>query len=283
MQFGTPSKAGEERSFWIVETNFFPGRTFRDMGDLNGQALAWSTQRMDNRPQGRAGLIPARAFEHECVYLEPLPLHLPAPYQVHERTTDAYGYAAFDGNYYWVPGNKRYEVKLLQYSDRLKIYRQRECLVEYLLPAEDIKNAAFPPLGSSGPAHPPKNRRAPAVEEERQLRAIAPAVSGYLDFALGTKGLGRHQFLRKLLALSRKITPEPFIRSLERARKYRITRLETLERICLLELTQQQPVQELPSVELDDQFQQREAYQEGSLTEQPDLSIYENLFEDEHE
>ena len=275
-------KAGEERSFWTVETNFFPGRTFEDMGDLNEQALAWSTQRMDNRPQGRAGLIPAQAFEHERLYLTSLPPHLPAPYEVHERTTDPYGYAAFDGNYYWVPGTKRYEVKLLQYSDRLKIYRQRECLVEYLLPAEDIKNAAFPPLGSSGPAHPPKNRRAPAIEEERQLRAIAPAVSAYLDFALGTKGLRRHQFLRKLLALSRKVSPETFIKGLERATKYRITALGTLERIFFLELTHHQG-QELPSVELDEDFQQREAYQEGSLTEQPDLSIYENLFEDEHE
>ena len=33
-------KAGEERSFWTVETNFLPGRTFQSLEDLNQQALA---------------------------------------------------------------------------------------------------------------------------------------------------------------------------------------------------------------------------------------------------
>ncbi|MGH7969712.1 MAG: helix-turn-helix domain-containing protein, partial [Limisphaerales bacterium] len=33
-------KAGEERSFWTVETNFLPGRSFADIEDLNRQALA---------------------------------------------------------------------------------------------------------------------------------------------------------------------------------------------------------------------------------------------------
>ena len=58
-------KAGEERSFWTVETNFLPGRTFQSLEDSTQQALAWSTVRMDNKPQGKTGLIPAKAFEHE--------------------------------------------------------------------------------------------------------------------------------------------------------------------------------------------------------------------------
>src|SRR6516225_1024613 len=98
-------KAGEERSFWTVETNFLAGRSFLSLNDLNCQA-----------------------FEHERQYLSQLPAHLPAPYQVHERGTDQYGYAAFEGNYYWVPGIERQELKILQYSDRLKIYLARECL-----------------------------------------------------------------------------------------------------------------------------------------------------------
>ena len=55
-------KAGEERSFLTVETNFIPGRTFASLEDLNRQALEWSTVRMEQRPQGKAGLIPAQAF-----------------------------------------------------------------------------------------------------------------------------------------------------------------------------------------------------------------------------
>jgi hypothetical protein len=81
-------KAGEERSFWTVETNFLTGRSFLNFNDLNRQAFEWATVRMEHRPQGKAKLIPAKAFEHERHYLAQLPAHLPAPYQVHERGTD---------------------------------------------------------------------------------------------------------------------------------------------------------------------------------------------------
>ena len=123
-------KAGEERGFWTTETNFFPGRSFQSLEDLNEQALQWSTVRMEHRPQGEARLIPAKAFEHECSYLIKLTPHLPPPYLVHHRGTDQYGYTSFEGNYYWVPGTKLDEVKVLEYSDRLKIYQARECLAE---------------------------------------------------------------------------------------------------------------------------------------------------------
>jgi transposase len=76
-------KAGEERSFWTAETNFLPGRSFRrHLEDLNQQALEWSTVRMEHRAQTKAGIIPAKAFEHERTFLTPLPPHLPAPLQV---------------------------------------------------------------------------------------------------------------------------------------------------------------------------------------------------------
>ena len=44
----------------------------------------------------------------------------PAPYQEHQRGTDQYGYVAFQANYYWVPGTRRDDVKLLQYADRFR-------------------------------------------------------------------------------------------------------------------------------------------------------------------
>ncbi len=110
--------------------------------------------------------------------------------------------------------------------------------------------------------------------EEKHLRALAPAVGAYLDYALPTKGLARHEFLRRLLALSRKMSVELFRQTVERARKYRITSLETLQRIAWLYL-QQAPGQ-LPLVEIDAAFREREAYQEGSLTDPPELSAYQD-------
>jgi len=275
-------KAGEERSFWTTETNFLPGRTFQSLEDLNAQAFEWSTRRMDNRPQGKAGLIPAKAFEFEQRYLVKLPAHLPAPYRVHDRGTDQYGYVAFAGNYYWVPGTRRDDVKLLEYVDRLKIYQARNCLAEYPLPTDGVKNTPFNPPGQPAPRHHPNDRRKPTQQEEARLRAMAESVGAYLDFALKPKGIERHGFLRKLYALSRKMTEALFIASIERAHKYRITDIGTIERIAALNMTQGAPA--LPFAQVDEDFRQRDTYQEGRLTDAPDLSIYdEHIPEEDHD
>lgn len=272
-------KAGEERSFWTVETNFFPGRSFASLEDLNAQALEWSTVRMEQRPQGKVRLIPAKAFEFESTYLTKLPDHLPAPYVVHERGTDQYGYVAFDGNFYWVPGTARGEVKVLQYASKIALYRGREFLAEYALPADGVKNKPFTPPGMRLADRLPRHRKPGTEVEERELRAISDGVSAYLDFALADKGIRRHEFLRQLARLSRRMTPELFTQSVTRALKYRIATLDTVERIALLQLGE--PSQAVPVVEIDDCFLEREAYREGALTELPDFTSYDRAEEEQ--
>jgi len=275
-------KAGEERSFWTVETNFLPGRTFQSLEDLNRQAFEWSTVRLDNRPQGKAGLIPAKAFEFERRYLVKLPAHLPAPYRVHDRGADQYGYIAFEGNYYWVPQTRRDDVKVLEYADRLKIYQDRQYLIEYPLPADGVKNTLQSPPGQPAPRHFPHDRRRPTQQEEQRLRAMAESVSAYLDFALKPKGIQRHGFLRKLYALSGKMTDAVFIAAIERAHKYRITEIAVIERIAALNITQGAP--SLPFAEVDEDFRGRDTYRQGRLTDAPDLSIYDqDIPEEDHD
>jgi transposase len=266
-------KAGEERSFWTVETNFLPGRSFQSLEDMNRQALEWSTVRLDNKPQGKAGLIPAKAFEYERSYLTKLPPHLPAPYRILDRSIDQYGYVAVDGNFFWVPGTNRGEVKVLEYSATLKIYQAREKLIEYSLPADGEKNKLVSPEGLPAPHKQPHNRKHPTDREEQQLRAMAETVSAYLDFVLRGKGNQRHEFLRKLTAISKRMTPALFIKSVERAHKYQITSIETVWRIAALSLTE--GAEMLPMVDLDETFQERDAYQAGAFTDPPDLSKYE--------
>jgi len=129
--------------------------------DLNQQALQWSTVRLENRAQGKAGLIPAKAFEYERHYLTQLPSHLPAPYRTIERGTDQYGYMAFGGNYYYVPGSRRDDIKVLVYSDRLKLYQSLECLIEYPLPPDAVKNKLFSPKGQPKPRYGPAIGKSP--------------------------------------------------------------------------------------------------------------------------
>lgn len=273
-------KAGEERSFWTVETNFLPGRTFESFEDLNAQAFEWATVRMYHRPVAKTGLIPAKAFEHERSYLTELPPHLPPPYLIHERATDQYGYVSFGGNFYWVPGTGREDVKVLEYSERLRIYGARELLAQYPLPAVGVRNERFSPEGLPRPRRQPHNRRKPTAEEEGRLRAMAEVVGRYLDFALAPKGIQRHRFVRELFRLTREMTAALFVTAIERALKYRITQIDVIRRIAQRCLTQ--GAEALPYVEVDESFLEREAYVEGRLTEEPDFSRYDDLLEEDH-
>ena len=266
-------KAGEERSFWTVETNFLPGRTFQDLKDLNQQAFEWSTVRMEQRPQGKGRLIPAQAFEHERNFLLALPPHLPAPYQIHERSIDQYGYVAFDANYYWAPEELHGELTVLQYDQHLVLCQSRQRLIEYPLAPEGVRGQIFAPKDAPPPRGQPINRKHSSAQEETHLRALDPDVGLYLDFCLKTPGLQRHVFLRRLFLFSRRLTPDLFVASVRRAHHYQITRLEVLERIAQLLLTQGlfEPI----TPEIDETFRQRDTYQQGALTDPPDLSSYQ--------
>jgi hypothetical protein len=265
-------KAGNERSFYTVETNFFPGRTYESLEDMNRQAFDWATIRMPNRPVSKTRMIPAKAFEYEQSLLEKLPVYITPPYIAHERGTDQYGYAAVDANYYWVPGKTRFSVKVLQFCDHVEIYHKRKKLAEYELPPPGVKNQKFSPKGKPAPRYQPNNRKKPTADEEKVLRSAAPEVNDYLNFVLVMKGQAKHRFIRQLYSLHKKTALPVFAKALKRALKYRINSVETIENIIGLLLRQSN--YEMPLPEIDEAFTNRPAYLEGRFADEVDLSIY---------
>lgn len=270
-------KAGEERSFWTVETNFFPGRKFASLEDLNEQARNWALVIMAKRPQTDIKIIPDEWFEREKPYLKKIPPYVPEPYQEHQRGVDQYGRTPFDGNHYWVPGTGRGEVKILQYPNRIRIYRNRELLIEYPLPAYGVKHKRFKPPGVTEVASPSLKASASDIEEEK-LRKIAPEVATYLEFA-ATKALRgqKPRWIRELYRLHTRMADTLFIQTLIRATTYRVTDLQAIERIAVFLLRDDLFDVGLP--ESTAKFQSRDLYREGRLSADPDFSIYQKLLE----
>ncbi len=267
-------KAGNERSFYTVETNFFPGRTYESLEDMNQQAFEWATIRMPNRPVTKTRMIPARAFEHEQLFLKKLPVYITPPYIAHERGTDQYGYAAVDGNFYWVPGKTRFDVKVLQFCGHVEIYHKRKKLAEYNLPPDGVKNKKISPKGKVASKYQPNNRKKPTAREEKLLRSAAPEVNEYLNFALVMKGRVKHRFIRQLYSLHKNTALSVFVQALKRALKYRIKDVDTVENIIRLLLNQSN--YEMPLPQIDEAFTNRPAYLEGRFADDVDLSIYKN-------
>jgi len=268
---------GFEFVCYTVETNFFQGRSFENLEDLNRKAFEWATVRMVNRKVSKTGLLPLKAFEYEQSYLRKVPPYVTPPYLAHERGTDQYGYASFDGNFYWVPGTKRVGVRVLEYSNCLKIYHKRKLLIEYDLPPYGVKNELFSPEGQPEPQRQPKHRKKPTAGEEKKLRSSAEEVDEYLSFVLKQNGIQKHRFIRRLYGLYQKIALPLFIKTVKRALKYRITDIQTLERIAILQLKEGN--YEVPFVETNEEFRNRESYLEGCFTDEVDLSGYDKMME----
>ncbi len=271
-------KAGNERSFYTVETNFFPGRTFDSLEDLNRQAFDWATVRMANRPVSKTGLIPAKTFEYEKADLTQLPAFVSPPYLSYTRGTDQYGYVSFDCNFYWVPGTSRHDVKVLQYSQDIKIYHHRKLLACYKLPPDGTKNKAFSPKGEPKPKYQPNDRKKPATCEEKTLRAVSSDIGAYLDFLKTHKGIQKNRFIRALYGLYQNTATSLFINTVKRAFKYRITDICTMERIAVLLM--KDAAHDMPFVEIDENLKTRPSYLEGCYTDRVDLSVYDQ--EDDH-
>jgi hypothetical protein len=79
--------------------------------------------------------------------------------------------------------------------------------------------------------------------------------------------------LRALFTFSRQVPKTAFVQALQRALTYRVAELETVKRIAWFCMNQGE--QRLPDVDVDENYRERPAYQEGCLTDEPDLSQYD--------
>lgn len=273
-------KAGKERNFWTVETNFIPGRTFRDMEDLNRQALAWATERYFRRPHDKTKLVPASLWELEKPHLQPIPEYVEPPYREHERVTDRYGYIALHANYYWVPGTKRETVKVIEYPGRIKLFKNHEVLIEYPLKPEGVKYEHVKPDGVGAPKKA-EHFKLTAEAEEGKLRSMDPLLEKYLEFIRTPEGAihQRNRFVKNLYSLSLRIAPRVFLQALERALIYKINNVDAVERIATQLM--REGSQEWPEISFCGEFRSRQAYLEGRLSEEPDLFSYAKLLKPE--
>ncbi|MEK7373468.1 MAG: hypothetical protein AABZ85_00350 [Thermodesulfobacteriota bacterium] len=103
-----------ERPFSYVENNFYPGRTFTDLSDLNRQMAAWCEKVNAKERRHLGGASPVTLFQSERPHLLPLPLYVPEVYALHPRVVDLEGMVNLHNNRYSVPEDligRRVEVR----------------------------------------------------------------------------------------------------------------------------------------------------------------------------
>jgi hypothetical protein len=78
-----------------------------------------------------------------------------------------------------------------------------------------------------------------------------------------------------------KRAPSLFIKTVKRALKYRITDTKTIERIAILLMKEGN--YDVPSVQIDQEFRDRQSYLDGRFAGDVDLSVYDKMMEDQDE
>lgn len=94
-----------EGPFNFIERNFYPGRSFESLADLNAQMRAWC-DKVNAGPRkidGQRNVVPMELYAMEQHLLAPLPLHIPTVYELHRRRVDAEGFINLHTNRYSVP------------------------------------------------------------------------------------------------------------------------------------------------------------------------------------
>ncbi len=237
-ELGDADRSGRvERPFHFIEHNFYPGRTFASLADLNEQLHAWCELKSRSyRRHLRA--VPAELFAAERPHLKPLPIFVPEPYARHSRSVDLEGYVHLHANRYSVPDaliGRSVEVRETKLLVRV--------LADHRVVCEHRREEEGAGLRKTLPEHYHPGRssqqaaRLPPLPEESVLRAAGPELAGLVDL-LRTRHAGRAvRPLRRLHRLFLDYPTEPLRRVVKQALAFGLTDLERIERMLLRELS----------------------------------------------
>ena len=160
-----------ERPFDHIERNFYPGRTFADLADLNAQARAWC-DKINAKPHKKLHATPFELLAAERYQLHPLPDWVPEVVRVETRIVDTQACVNLHTNRYEVPVALIGEqVEVQERLSGVRVLHRHRLVVEHpwLEPGAGLRATI------EGRARWPSRRKAPPpLPEEAVLRAAGP-------------------------------------------------------------------------------------------------------------
>jgi hypothetical protein len=235
---GDAKRSGRvERGFHYVENNFYAGRTFADVPDLNAQLRVWCTER-DTMLKRAIGAVPASLYALERTVLKPLPRHVPEVEEIHVRVVDSEGYVTLHSNRYSVDLSRvtlGHDVQVHEGAERVRVFHGR-VLVGAHARVEDGLDRRVTAAEHRDGTRSRHARRAPErSEQERVMRASSEGIAAWIDHAR-TRVVITERTLRALHRLWRDYPREVLEPALARAQEHGLYDLGRIETMVLREL-----------------------------------------------
>jgi transposase len=221
-----------ERPFHHIENNFYAGRTFVDLADLNAQLRAWC-ERVNATTKRALQAKPIELFATERASLKPLPLHIPEVYLRCSRVVDDEGYITLHTNRYSLPVSLiEREVFVHESDDRIRVFDGHTLVCEH----ERVESGARQRQTLPGHERQARWRQGgtrPPIEEERRLLVASPAMAAMV-VALKTRHAGRAtRPLQRLHRMWLEYPQEPLDKALCTALEHGLLDLHRIETLVL--------------------------------------------------
>ena len=233
-RIGDPDRKGKvERSFSYIEGNFYPGRTFANLADLNGQLIEWC-KAANVRQRRHLHASPVELFRSEAAHLVPLPLHVPDVYLLHRRIVDMEGLVTLHNCRYSVAAEWIGKcVDARETIDRVVISSGHKSLGEH--PRLEEKSGDRSVLPEHRPVWREHKKKSdfPVMPEEAVLSAGAPELAAMASLLRKRGGKRSARHIRNLHRMYLEYPIEPLIRAVRAALEHGLYDVDRIERMVL--------------------------------------------------
>lgn len=225
-----------ETNFGFIENNFYPGRHFADVADLNAQMLTWcdGVNRSSRRLWGQIRAVPMELFCAERTALRPLPLHVPEVYEPYSRRVDVEGYVSLHTNRYSAPPElvgRQLEVR--ESIEQVRLFDGRRLLVEHPRLEPGLEKRQTHPDHQDEARRRLRRRPAPPPPEEAPLRAASPELGAFVDALKKRYGGHATKRIKRLHRIWRDYPTAPVVDAAATALAHGLLDLARLERMVL--------------------------------------------------
>lgn len=219
-----------ERPFHYIENNFYVGRTFSSLADLNAQLRTWcdATNARTKRSLPRT---PVEMLATERPSMKALPVFVPEVYESHRRRVSVEGFAGLYRNRYSVPDALiGREVEVRETMTRVRIFDGHKLVAEH--------DKAEPGSGAriTGKGHHRRGlqSRTPAPSrEEAVLRAVDPAIATLVDTFRTRDGGRAMRSVRRLHRMYLDYPTPELVEAVLRAAEFGLVDLARIEGLVL--------------------------------------------------
>jgi len=219
-----------ERNFHYIENNFYKGRQFESLRDLNAQLHLWC-DKVNASFKPKLRFIPNEMRVIEQPTLNPLPLHIPEVYALHERMVDIEGYVALHSNRYSVPEQLIHRtVQVHETKELIRIFLGHELIAQHDL----VDQKLYKKL--TLPEHRRKKRskkQTPTMTEQESVLCEADPVLAQMVQVLQKTSARPNLATRRLYRLWRDYPKEPVLDAVKEALHYGQKDMQRVESMIL--------------------------------------------------